>query len=49
MGPDPLQGERPRNPQRPRERTAALREIEACGVGMHMRAPTGHPATNVRD
>jgi hypothetical protein len=43
-----LQAQRPGHPQRPRERPAALREIEARGIGMHMCAPTTQSATNIR-
>lgn len=46
---DLLQPERPRNPERPRERLAALREIDASQIGVHMGAPARHPTANIRE
>ncbi len=48
VGLDASEVERPWNAQRPRERLSALREFEACQVGMQVRPPTWHAMTNIR-
>jgi hypothetical protein len=48
VSPHPLEAERTGDPQRPRERPTALRETEACQVGMQMRSPAGHPTLSIR-
>jgi hypothetical protein len=48
VSPDPLETERTRDTQRPREHPTALRETEACQIGMQMRSPAGHPTVSIR-
>ncbi len=45
---DLFQPERPGDPQRPRERLAALREIDAGRVRVHVGAPALHSAADIR-